>query len=79
MKFKNKLTGVILEPKTKSVEEQYKNNADFEEVIAAEADVFKEMTLDQLKEYAAEHKIDIGGATTESGIIKKIKEAEQAG
>lgn len=39
---------------------------------------FEGKTLDELKAYAAEHNIDIGKATTEEGIIKKIEEAQKA-
>lgn len=39
---------------------------------------FEEMTIDELKVYAAERNIDIGKATTEEGIIKKIEEAQKA-
>lgn len=38
---------------------------------------FAEMSLEDLKAYAAEHNIDIGKASTEEGIIKKIEEAQQ--
>jgi Lon protease-like protein len=34
-------------------------------------------SVDELKAYAEEHGIDIGKATTEEGIIKKIKEATE--
>lgn len=36
-----------------------------------------EMSVDELIEYANEHNIDIGKATSQSGIIEKIKLAEQ--
>lgn len=39
---------------------------------------FEEMTIDELKTYAAERNVDIGKATTEEGIIKKIEEAQKA-
>ncbi|WP_419962098.1 hypothetical protein [Psychrobacillus sp. BM2] len=39
---------------------------------------FEGKTLDDLKAYAEEYKIDIGKATTEEGIIKKIEEAQKA-
>lgn len=39
---------------------------------------FDGKTLDELKAYAEEHNIDIGKATTEEGIIKKIEEAQKA-
>ncbi len=35
------------------------------------------MDIDQLREYAEEHGIDIGAATSVNGILKKIKEAEK--
>lgn len=35
------------------------------------------MTVDELKEYAQEKNIDIGKATSQSGILEKIKEAEK--
>lgn len=34
-------------------------------------------TVEELKAYADEHNIDIGNATSENGIIKKIKEARE--
>lgn len=37
-----------------------------------------EMDAEQLKAYAVEHSIDIGQATSVSGILKKITEAEQS-
>lgn len=39
---------------------------------------FEGKTLDELKVYANEHNIDIGKASTEEGIIKKIEEAQKA-
>lgn len=39
---------------------------------------FEGMSVDELKAYAAERNIDLGKATTEEGIIKKIEEAEKA-
>lgn len=39
---------------------------------------FVGMSIDELKTYAAERNIDIGKATTEEGIIKKIEEAQKA-
>lgn len=38
-----------------------------------------EMSVEELIAYANEHNIDIGKATTQSGIIEKIKTAEQKG
>ena len=39
---------------------------------------FEGMSVDELKVYAEQHNIDIGKATTEEGIIKKIEEAQKA-
>lgn len=38
---------------------------------------FEGMTIDELKTYAEQRQIDIGKATTEEGIIKKIEEAQK--
>lgn len=39
---------------------------------------FEGMSIDELKAYAEQRQIDIGKATTEEGIIKKIEEAQKA-
>lgn len=36
-----------------------------------------DMEVDELKEYAQKRNIDIGKATSQSGILEKIKEAEK--
>lgn len=36
-----------------------------------------EMDIEELKAYAEEHNIDIGKATSQVGILEKIKEAEE--
>lgn len=38
---------------------------------------FDGMTVDELKAYAAEKNIDIGNATSQAGIIKKIQGADK--
>ncbi len=38
-----------------------------------------DMTKEELTAYASEHGIDIGNATTEAGILKKIQEAQKEG
>ena len=35
------------------------------------------MTVEELKDYAQEKNIDIGKATSQSGILEKIKEVEK--
>lgn len=37
-----------------------------------------EMTVEQLKAYAAEHNIDLGQATSQDGVLKKIRAAQKA-
>lgn len=39
---------------------------------------FEGMSIDELKAYAEQRQIDIGKATTEEGIIKKIEDAQKA-
>lgn len=54
-----------------------------EELVEVTGDIKKEegpfdgMSVDELKVYAEQHNIDIGNATTEKGIIKKIEEAQK--
>ena len=36
-----------------------------------------DMTKEELLAYAAEHNIDVGNATTEAGILKKIQDAQK--
>lgn len=50
-----------------------------EEDIAKKDKSIDEMSVEELISYANEHNIDIGKATTQSGIIEKIKTAEQKG
>lgn len=45
--------------------------------ISGSADEFSKMTVEELKEYAKEHDIDIGNASSQSGIAKKIREASK--
>lgn len=42
---------------------------------ASNTDEFAEMTVEQLRAYAEEHQIEIGNASSQSGIAKKIREA----
>ena len=42
-----------------------------------EEKTLKDMTVDELKEYAEKNNVDIGKATSKSGILEKIKEAEE--
>lgn len=42
----------------------------------ADAKPIDKMNVDELKDYAAEHKIDLGEATKKADILKIIQEAE---
>ncbi|CAM3833361.1 hypothetical protein ACSW9N_05675 [Clostridium perfringens] len=48
-----------------------------EEDIEKKDKSIDEMSVEELISYADEHNIDIGKATSQSGIIEKIKAAEQ--
>ncbi|MEK3974739.1 hypothetical protein [Psychrobacillus sp. FSL K6-1267] len=45
--------------------------------VKQEDNPFDGMSIDELKVYAEQQNIDIGNATTEKGIIKKIEEAHK--
>lgn len=67
--------------KTVSYEEYQKVVAELEALkatISGSADEFSKMTVEELKAYAEEHGIDIGNASSQSGIAKKIREASKA-
>lgn len=64
-----------------SYEEYQKVVAELETLkatISGSADEFSKMTVEELKAYAEEHGIDIGNASSQSGIAKKIREALKA-
>lgn len=64
--------------KTVPYEKYQKVVAELEELratISGSADEFSKMTVEELKAYAEEHGIDIGNASSQSGISKKIREA----
>lgn len=43
----------------------------------SEGDInFNDMSIEELTQYANEHGINIGNASSQNGILKKIKEAE---
>lgn len=50
-----------------------------EEDIEKKDKSIDEMSVEELIAYTDEHNIDIGKATSQSGIIEKIKAAEQQG
>lgn len=41
-------------------------------------DGLSDMTVDELKTYAATHSIDLGQATSQDGILKKIRASQKA-
>lgn len=43
-----------------------------------EEKTLKDMTVDELKEYAEKNNVDIGKATSKSGILEKIQSVEKA-
>lgn len=59
--------------------EDYKKIADELEALknGNQSDEFSKMSLEELKAYATENEIDTGNATSEKGIVKKIREALQ--
>lgn len=46
-------------------------------VAASPEDGFSNMTVEELKAYATEHEINIGNASSATGIAKKIREASR--
>lgn len=53
--------------------------AELEALKVQKEDPFSGMSAEELKKYAAAHEIDIGNASSEAGIMKKIKEAQSTG
>ncbi|MDF2610047.1 MAG: hypothetical protein K0R92_1521 [Lachnospiraceae bacterium] len=69
--------------KTVSYEEYAKLEAAHKELIDAleekgSNDELSDMTLDELKAYAETNNIDLGQATSQDGILKKIRVAQKA-
>ena len=63
-----------------SYEEYQKVAAELEALkatISVSADEFTKMTVEELKAYAEDHGIDIGNASSQSGIAKKLREASE--
>lgn len=66
--------------KTVSYEEYQKVVAELEALKASTSsstDEFSKMTVEELKKYAEDHGIDIGNASSQSGIAKKLIEASK--
>lgn len=76
MKFKNKQTGVILEPKSPMVEDQLQKSPDFEafEEQPAKKPLSK-MKVDELLEVAQEAGIEIPEGAKKDDIVDLIKAA----
>lgn len=47
-----------------------------EDVESSNEEKLNSMSAEELTQYAKEHGIDIGNATSQKGILKKIKEVE---
>lgn len=47
-----------------------------EDVELSNEEKLNSMSVEELTQYAKEHGIDIGNATSQKGILKKIKEVE---
>ena len=47
-----------------------------EDVESSNEEKLNFMSVEELTQYAKEHGIDIGNATSQKGILKKIKEVE---
>jgi len=50
----------------------------FQDVAPSSVITLEDMSVEDLKAYAADHGIDIGKSSSQDGILKKIKEAEEA-
>lgn len=59
--------------------EKVEDKEEVEEENGTTGKALADMTKEELIAYASEHGIDIGNATTEAGILKKIQEAQKEG
>jgi len=50
----------------------------FQDVAPSSVLTLEEMSVEDLKAYAADHGIEIGRSSSQDGILKKIKEAEES-
>lgn len=65
------------EAKAKAYQQQEEQELQKQESEHSEEGInLDEMSVDELTQYATEHGIDIGNATSQKGILNKIKEAE---
>lgn len=68
--------------KTVPYEKYIELEAAYKELMAAyekpAGDELSGMTVEELKAYAATHNIDLGQATSQDGILKKIRAAQKA-
>lgn len=76
MKYRNKDTGVILEPRSKEVEEQLKKNESFEEYSGkAEEKPLSRMNKEELLEKAESLELEVSESATNAEIAEQIKNA----
>lgn len=61
------------------IDEQHlnKSSMDVLEKVEETKSEFEGKSIEELKAYATEHNIDLGKASTEEGIIKKIEDAQK--
>lgn len=79
--YKLKKDGVVRIVTTEAEAERweglgYKQEAAEPAAAQGNADPLASAGVDVLKEYAKAHDIDIGNATSQNGILKKIRDAE---
>jgi hypothetical protein len=70
------LTTITVAEHEKIVDEAIKKALE-EAGVKSSTDPLKDMSVEELKAYAAEKNIDIGNATSVNGIVQKIKDAEK--
>lgn len=80
MKFKNKYTGVILEPKSPMVEEQLRKNPSFvadngQEDARSDEKPLSKMNKDELLKVAQDAEIAVPEGATKAEILELIKAA----
>lgn len=69
----------IADQADKGVQQEADGQVNQEQQEADQADItikLNDMSVEELTQYAKEHGIDIGNASSQKGILKKIKEVE---
>lgn len=76
--FKLKKNGIIRIVATEAEAQRWEAlgyKRELSEVQGENTDSLDSMDVEQLKEYAKSHSIDIGNSTSQNGILKKIRES----